>query len=1786
MPYESPSFEIGERTLLEIEQQTNYARTPLTSRNKQTNDDENEIIIEESPNAKDNSSTFYQKDLAERFKNASQRGKMKRKFEKSKSNLTFRGDDEENKKSEISSISKYLQVEEIDFSAWERSAAKLISPAVKNASKFATIMDDFADINFSESFISESQEEMILNKKSKDDADCENSIHEMDNVTFLLPHEATKNDQVEADKLLQAEFDQHKQSNVSLLESDSIKTESVLAFSQNVVTCRKESHDESLSLDMNKDLRFISNWNLPQSIVNEYRKKGVEEMFDWQNECLRNTKVLFENANLVYSAPTSAGKTLVSEILMIKNVVERRKKAIFILPFVSVVREKTFYLQDLMTSSGIRVEGFFGGYHPPGGFESIDIAVCTIEKANSIINRLLEKNKLDEIGTIVIDEIHLISDSSRGYILELLLTKILYMCQKFHHKIQLVTMSATLPNVELLRDWLKAEFYRTDYRPIELREMIKIGKNIYDQRMKLLKEIDETWKDFFPNDSDEVCQLSMETILENCQLIIFCPSKDWCEQLSTNLARGIHGMLKTNAGGIVNILNKMRIEMLLEQAKALASGVDEKLIRNLGYGCAFHHAGLTTDERDLIEMGFKDGTLKVLVATSTLSSGVNLPARRVIIRTPMFGRSMMSNLTYRQMIGRAGRKGKDVLGESILVCNDATSRIGKQLVVTSLDPISSCLNADNNAHLKRALLEIIASGVANTKVDLEGFVKSTLYCQQHEIEFDWFQISNEDLKALINVKISSENETETDTDPIRSSMNFLLEYEFIRIHANDDNNDVQFVPTRLGLACLSSSLPPKDGFLLFSELQKSRQNFVLESELHAIYLVTPFSVAYQLQDIDWIYFAEVHDKLPEMMKRVGTMVGVSETYMIRAITGKHSSDWRSLQIHKRFYTALALQELVNEKSVTEVSMKYKIPRGMLQSLQQMASTFAGTVTTFCKSLQWNLLALILSQFRERLFFGIHPDLIDLMKIPSLNSTRVARALYKNGIERLNDLANCKTLAVENVILDLGENFFIAGKSLEMNAQQLANLMINEARHHLQNEMGLVGVQWTQQQSGNASRKDRKRKAKLSISDENTKRTRIDLNTSEEFKRNLRSSDTSTELLVVNTQLFNQLDKKADEDKEIDENASLFKDLESESSSSNESLLEHFQLVDVLVGDETFSQFEGELQEQNEIGMSIGIQKFEIKQQMIGGNLLQSSLKNFNFTFDKNFYIDCISFCCNANRVYFLNVQNDNVKLIERVKQMLIKLMNRSNLTLNIYEAKEQLKILFKALKPPHIGNFVKIRDPRIGSWILHPDTNLNWHQMVEKFSPKHAEVLQLAAKHQSTVSSLGMNFVSRVESKIRTAVECFLSNHLLEQQIELMKKTGNGTISRVFCDLEMSIQIVLMKMELNGFPINECKFQGMIEKASKLQRQLEQHIYELNGRKFNLSSSKEVSKVVGIHRNLENKKKLSTAKNVLEKLDLPIANYIMTWRTLSKTLSNFQPMTKLIRNERVYGNSFSLTQTGRISMYEPNLQNVTKDFIVKFKDYDEIVSFRSAFECSKGKLLLSADFCQLELRILTHLSKDSNLMSIMKSPGEDIFRKISAKWNKIDESDVTVVHRNQTKQLCYGIIYGMGNKALAETMKIDEEESAKVTAEFHAAYQGIKRYSDKTIQKARENGFIETVTLRRRYLPALNSESSSEKAQAERQALNSCIQGSASDLVKNAILRMDRNLNKNKLNDCNLVLHLHDELFYEVPEECIKDAGRILMQSMQNCVELRVPLLVKLKFGRSWGEMKDFQTLQ
>lgn len=220
-----------------------------------------------------------------------------------------------------------------------------------------------------------------------------------------------------------------------------------------------------------------------------------------------------------------------------------------------------------------------------------------------------------------------------------------------------------------------------------------------------------------------------------------------------------------------NQLNTGLIMELLEQLKYCPVGLDEVLRKTVSFGVAFHHAGLTMDERDIIEAAFRNGALRILVATSTLSSGVNLPARRVIIRTPIFHGKPIDVLSYRQMIGRAGRMGKDSMGESFLICQKNDVKYAKELMTAELKSVESCL--EGAGKLKRAILEVIASGVASSPEDIDLFTKSTL------------------------LAVESENCDSDLSNPITEAVSFLKEHEFVRLQKQDDGSE-KYVASSLG----------------------------------------------------------------------------------------------------------------------------------------------------------------------------------------------------------------------------------------------------------------------------------------------------------------------------------------------------------------------------------------------------------------------------------------------------------------------------------------------------------------------------------------------------------------------------------------------------------------------------------------------------------------------------------------------------------------------------------------------------------------------------------------------------------------------------------------------------------------------------------------------------------------------------------------------------------------------------------------------------------------------------
>ncbi|KAG5899170.1 hypothetical protein JTB14_029004 [Gonioctena quinquepunctata] len=1835
------------------------------------------------------------------------------------------------------------------------------------------------------------------------------------------------------------------------------------------------------------DLRNISAWGLPEAVVEKYRARNLKLMFPWQAECLGNENVVIKRRNLIYSAPTSAGKTLVAEILAIKTVFEMKKKVVFIVPFVSIVREKMYYFQDIFGSSGIRVEGFMGSYNPPGGFGSVQVAICTIEKANSLINRLLEEKRLSEIGAVLVDEMHLLGDPSRGYLLELLLTKLKYISKKDEQvRIQIIGMSATLPNLKTLAKWLDAELFTTSFRPIPLIEQAQVCGEIYDKNLKLVRKLSPLPE--LGVDTDNILQLCLETIKESCSILIFCPTKNWCENLAQQISTAFLkiGSCNNDWGELLRSqLNTTLIMELLEQLKYCPVGLDEVLRRTVSFGVAFHHAGLTMDERDIIEGAFRNGALRVLVATSTLSSGVNLPARRVIIRTPNFHGKPIDTLTYRQMIGRAGRMGKDTIGESFLICQKNDYKIARELMSADLRPVSSCL--EGAGKLKRAILEVIASGVASTPDDVDLFTKCTLLAAE-------------------------DNDSEDLGNPIEEAVGFLKDNEFIRLQEQADKTQA-FVATSLGKACLSSSMAPDEGLALFTELEKARQCFVLDTELHLIYLITPYSACHSWGTIDWMFFLDLWEKLPSTMKKVGELVGVRESYIVNATRGKIQTNtnklYHKLLVHKRFFVALALQDLVNEKPLNWVCNKFNCNRGMLQSLQQSASSFAGMVTCFSRQLGWSNVELLISQFQDRMQFGVSRDLLDLMHLPILNG-KMARTLFNAGIESLIQLANSDVSTIENILHRVipfetekereGEsefenkqrnkyrNLWVTGKE-GLTEREAADMFVTDARNYLKLELGLAEAKWEKSlddeysdalvdnkcgSSGEAigdeilainqefdeqrvSGEERKIDAQISsderikgespienyvsddssvfskdlnisdsssiISDANS--TRIeddDILENKSAEKTAKKFDSACEMSMTNTvpkeitetvapkniqnclktedssvkaenisnftSSFSDIDFSSLEQnininsssketgtntpskvtyrksntnevsqllspnsvelsisgslnfsshdncnisvQEIHSDQSLFdeslhlhlsesdgepakstdsknlcaqrkensvtletasfleeaftgsfdfnecnvsdddifakplkrensrrqnsegvesktpekydkltetldphdpkkhlgesvefetptkyaqslnmensrkrvsenvvtetptKKLKSEKSSNvdvNTSYIENklkvqssvdfskMEIVDICQDLSLLDSFCKEVKQQTNISLSVACKQISENKRTIGINIPQQEMTESENSFSlEGRKVEGFCFAWERNIGYYISLENPAYH--QKIIKMMKSVIGNEKMKVRLFDAKEQIKVL-KHCCGIHFRS--SIDDPKIADWILDPEgKEKNLKAMAVKYCPEGIELAQLSGGCKG-VGSVGLDLYSSVEPKIRSAIEAILTWHLVDSLKNILREE-NPEYIKVY-DVETDTLLCLASMEIGGISVSKILLQELADNLKNQLSAIESKAFSLAGRRFNFVSSTEVAKVIGLFRG----RRISTKKQILEKNEHPISDMILQWRKINSTLTKMiYPLIRITKNDCIHGCYVTHTSTGRITMHEPNLQNLTKDFIVPnpFTKDNVNISCRSAFQVPDAHSLLSADYCQLELRILTHFSQDKLLCHIMNEPG-DVFKSIASKWNKVEEDKVTDTMRQSTKNLCYGIIYGMGSKTLADQLDLDESEAIEFMETFKNTYPGIKKFIKEAIEKCQKFGYVETITGRKRYLPSINDTSFIKRGQAERQAVNTIVQGSAADIAKKAMVEVEKEIQnifcKTK-NRPRLVLHLHDEIIYEVPTKYIRKVAKIVKKNMEHSVVLSVPFPVKLKTGKSWGSLSEF----
>ncbi|GED68247.1 DNA polymerase [Brevibacillus reuszeri] len=402
-------------------------------------------------------------------------------------------------------------------------------------------------------------------------------------------------------------------------------------------------------------------------------------------------------------------------------------------------------------------------------------------------------------------------------------------------------------------------------------------------------------------------------------------------------------------------------------------------------------------------------------------------------------------------------------------------------------------------------------------------------------------------------------------------------------------------------------------------------------------------------------------------------------------------------------------------------------------------------------------------------------------------------------------------------------------------------------------------------------------------------------------------------------------------------------------------------------------------------------------------------------------------------------------------------------------------------------------------------------------------------------------------------------------------------------DLEAPLSMVLALMEKQGIKVNRERLEQMGEELDSKLADLTTQIYELaGGEPFNINSPKQLGEILFDRLALPVLKKTktgpSTSADVLEKLAPyhPIIDAILTFRQLGKLRSTYiEGLTKEIHTKTSKVHTLynqATTATGRLSSTDPNLQNIP----IRMEEGRKI---REAFTPSEdGWYMLAADYSQIELRILAHISGDENLIDAFRK-GMDIHTRTAMDVFGVSEEDVTSLMRRQAKAVNFGIVYGISDYGLSQNLNITRKEAADFIERYFDVFAGVKQWMEEIVKEAKQDGYVTTLLHRRRYLPDIRSSNFNLRSFAERTAMNTPIQGTAADVIKLAMIRMQEALVEKGLAS-RMLLQVHDELVFEVPEDELEIMQKLVPEVMESALALNVPLKVDVNYGRSWYEAK------
>lgn len=550
----------------------------------------------------------------------------------------------------------------------------------------------------------------------------------------------------------------------------------------------------------------------------------------------------------------------------------------------------------------------------------------------------------------------------------------------------------------------------------------------------------------------------------------------------------------------------------------------------------------------------------------------------------------------------------------------------------------------------------------------------------------------------------------------------------------------------------------------------------------------------------------------------------------------------------------------------------------------------------------------------------------------------------------------------------------------------------------------------------------------------------------------------------------------------------------------------------------------------------------------------------------------LSFAVEENKAYYVAIPANREEALQYV-----------NIFKPIYENTEMLKVGqnikydYEVLRNYDVDIQGPMFDTMLAHYVLQPELHHNMDFMAETllhYRTVHIEeLIGPKGKHQKNMRDLDPKDV--YEYAAEDADVTLKLKNVLEP---MLKEKG---MQRLFWDIEMPLVKVLADMELNGVCLDTDSLKETERIFKERMAHYEQHAYELAGETFNISSPKQVGDILfGKMQLLDKPKKTRTGQYVTSEEVLlqlrdkaPIVDDILNYRGLKKLLGTYVEALPLLINKRTghIHTSFNqaVTATGRLSSSDPNLQNIP----VRDDDGKEI---RKCFVPEPGCLFFSADYSQIELRIMAHLSGDENMIEAFRE-GLDIHRATAAKIWKEPLDEVTDAQRKKAKQANFGIIYGITAFGLAQRMGIPNGEARQLIQDYFATFPKVHAFMGNAVTTAREKKYAETMFGRRRYLPDIDSKNSTVRGFAERNAINAPIQGSEADIIKIAMIRIWRRFKEEGIRS-KMILQVHDELNFSVYPEEKEKVENIVLTEMQNACRLSVPLIADAGWGKNWLE--------